>query len=142
MKEAVVNTAHPGLLDDIIAGNADRWVGAEFVDDAYTAVSMDTYVARQFAKGGGYRGVVFQVGVPQGSPALSVNGTLGRSMSKFADEAEVILGRGTKFRIVDVVDASSDTFQQAILQAHGGNPRVASYYQRTHPHIVKLEVIP
>lgn len=68
--------------------------GAEFIDPAYTSTTL----VEPFARGWVQRteqGMVMEIRVPKGSAASTIEAT------KFGQEAELVLARGSKFRILE-----------------------------------------
>jgi hypothetical protein len=83
-----------------------RWVGTAISDPGYMAVSLSPNRAARFSTskdGNSVNGVVFQVDVPRDLPAGSVSGSIDTFMPSFYREHEMLLPRGTRFEIVDVV---------------------------------------
>jgi hypothetical protein len=72
-----------------------NWSGAEFRDLAYGSTSVNMSTARSFAGAGGPDAVVMRVHMPVGTRALNLGGA-----SNYASEAEILLNRGARFRIV------------------------------------------
>jgi len=84
-------------------------IGMEYTDKAYTATSVDPDIAKgfcfqqQFEDGfEDHPPILYEIVVPDGIGALSINGTSAGS-SQFEEEAEMLLARDQKFRVVDVV---------------------------------------
>jgi hypothetical protein len=78
----------------------DRWVashypiGTEFSDKAFVSTSKDVAAALDASTGKESGGMVFRI---LGGKGLDVG-----AMSRFADETEVILPRGSRFRVVGI----------------------------------------
>lgn len=90
-----------------VRGNADvfgalwtqrrdqNWTGAEFLDHGYSSSSVQMSTARGFAGAPGPNAVVMRVYMPTGTRAIN----LGQG-SQYPGEAEILLNRGARFRIV------------------------------------------
>ena len=98
-------------------------IGMEYTDAGYTATSVDSDVAKNFyfqqlmePDFEDTPPILYEVIVPDGVGALSVNGTSAGS-SMFEEEQEMLLGREQKFRVVDVVSPYHDPTQQEMRDA-------------------------
>ena len=90
-------------------GNPEALAGLTIEDPAFTAVSLDSNVAKNFA----YEAfdqrdviappVIMEIEVENGVGALSINGTAPPGTSMFEGEQEMLLGRDSKFEITEVV---------------------------------------
>jgi phage-related protein (TIGR01555 family) len=77
--------------------------GDEFLDSGYMSTSVRLSVADEFRQGvekGDEAGGMLQLLLPKGAPAV----ILGSKLSEFPGEAEVLVNRGTKFRVKSVKD--------------------------------------
>ena len=76
----------------------DPQVGVVFSDPAYTSTSVDEVTARQFT-----RATAFKIHVPAGTPTLDIAAAMHDDKATARDisskEGEVLLPRGTKFKI-------------------------------------------
>ncbi len=72
-----------------------NWTGAEFLDHGYSSSSVQMGTARGFAGAPGPNAVVMRVHMPAGTRAIN----LGQG-SQYPGEAEILLNRGARFRIV------------------------------------------
>ncbi len=72
-----------------------NWSGAEFRDLAYSSSSVNMSTARGFAGAGSPDAVVMRIHMPAGTRAINLGGS-----SAFTSEAEILLNRGARFRIV------------------------------------------
>ena len=89
--------------------------GTEFTDDGYASTTTEPSVARLFS--GGFGGAVVRIAVPAGARALSVasashedlHGPVAQNTEEGLNEREVLLPRGSRFRVTgrhgDVIDA-------------------------------------
>lgn len=68
--------------------------------DAFTSTSKRFNTAKGFA--GDVAGIVFEIKVPKGAPALDVEPTLARYGSSTINEKEVLIPRKTEFKIVNL----------------------------------------
>jgi hypothetical protein len=97
-----------------LATNPEDLIGLSWTDDAFSATSLSPRRAREFAIGERPRpdtmGVLFAIEVPNGVGAAPVNGYLNMFTPAFSNEFEMLLGRGTTFRITDVV-TPADQFE-------------------------------
>lgn len=71
-----------------------NWTGAEFQDLAYTSTTISDHTVDTF-KGASPNSVVMRVLLPAGTRAINLG-----SSSSFSNEAEILLNRGARFRIV------------------------------------------
>jgi hypothetical protein len=72
-----------------------NWTGAEFLDHGYSSSSVQMGTARAFAGAPGPNAVVMRLHMPAGTRAIN----LGQG-SQYPGEAEILLNRGARFRIV------------------------------------------
>lgn len=71
-------------------------IGQDMTLTSYTSSSISAEIALDFLNAN-KENVFFQILVPNGTRAIVTN----------ADEAEMILGRGTKFKVLDIIDKSA-----------------------------------
>jgi HK97 family phage portal protein len=89
---------HKGII------NGEIGVGGEFEDPAYSSVSLNKRIAKDFATG--REGVLIHVRIPKGTAiSLPAAGETGRIND---GESELILPRGTRFRIVAILSDPRD----------------------------------
>lgn len=97
-----------------LSTNPEDLIGLSWTDEAFSATSLSPARAREFALGERPRpstmGVLFAIEVPNGVGAAPVNGYLNMFQPRFVGEFEMLLGRGTQFRITDVA-TPADQFE-------------------------------
>lgn len=84
------------MAKDILNGNIDKYIGATIQDKGYVSTSLGATTRFQNKVG-------FQIKAPKGT-----NGVYVESITSTAGEQEVILPRGTTFRIVEIKKQGSD----------------------------------
>jgi hypothetical protein len=104
--------------------NWQSLVGSQFVDDGYTAVSLSPNRASGFAttadggSGPRVKGVLIRVDVPPEINAGSVSGSLDSFSPAWNREHEMLLGRGTRFEVVEVTQPSiGESFAYDTIEA-------------------------
>lgn len=92
-------TTYRGIDEKLFDGIASRATPGKTVlrDPAYMSTSLERSVAHGFAKQGKGRGGIIKVKVPAGARALNVT-----TISEFKGEREVLLGRGSKYRVTKI----------------------------------------
>jgi hypothetical protein len=84
------------IFGDLWTQHRDRnWAGAELRDLAYSSSTVSPGTACAFAGCGGQNAVVMRIHMPAGTRAINLGGN-----SLFPGEAEILLNRGARFRIV------------------------------------------
>jgi hypothetical protein len=83
----------PGILDGLAKGST-------FVDKGFTSTSTNIKQAQGFSGGG----TIMKINVPKGSRAISL-----RKNSKYAEEQEILVKRGGRYRIRGVEQHTLDT---------------------------------
>lgn len=111
--DKAIETAPP-LSEEVIAyrgikGNGLNFfetlkVGDVFEDKGYVSTTVDAGVAQQFGSSGSmYQGLAMRIKLPAGSKGIFPSGykALGRDdWERNADEAEFLLPRGSKFKVI------------------------------------------
>lgn len=87
-------------------------IGVTYQDDAFVSTTMDRDFAKKWA---GSRGVVFQMIVPKGTPAIYLDSF---SVNQ-GDEVEVLLPRGSQVRIVNIMWNERPVRIQAVYVGKG-----------------------
>lgn len=80
-------------------------VGQSFMDPAYISTSTHDKISTEYAANSKIR---FKIVVPAGKKVLPINTVLGKKNHYFG-EHEVLLPRGSKFKVVEVVNETWDT---------------------------------
>jgi hypothetical protein len=132
-----------------LATNPRSLVGLEWTDSAYSATSLSPVRAREFAWGEtpteSTMGVLFRVTVPNGTGAAPVNGYLNPYNPRFTEEFEMLIGRGSTFRITEVVTPLD---QAELLNPKWTNTvwdpdkNVWAHLRRDNIPVVHIEVVP
>ena len=104
--------------------NWESLVGRQFVDNGYSAVSLSPNRASGFAttadggSGPRVKGVLIRVDVPPEINAGSVSGSLDSFSPAWNREHEMLLGRGTRFEVVEVTQPSiGESFAYDTIEA-------------------------
>ena len=100
-------TTYRGVSGDYADRLRNAPVGSQIQDRGFMSTSTDPSVARSF---GGFGGMQMQVEVPEGSRAIFMN-AMGRK-SIFANESELMLGRGA---ILEVVEQSEFSVRMRLV---------------------------
>lgn len=107
----------------LVDGDNNRLAGLTLEDPAFTAVSLDSNVGKTFAyeafddRGVIAPPVVMEIEVENGIGALSINGTANPGTAMFEGEQEMLLGRGSKFEIVEVVSPYNEDMQDVMRRS-------------------------
>jgi len=96
---------------------AESLVGAEWTDEGYTSTSANPDVAVDFANMSRAADVS-----PVALRLLTPAGTKGMSLGSWGYEAEVLLGRGTRFRVVADHGADESGFRRLDVEVIQGRP--------------------
>ena len=112
---------HRGIHSDYAREIADYPVGAVFHDLGYSSTSLSPSTGEQFSRYGDDDdkfGLVLEIAVPAGTRGVSVNQTLG-SLSSLTSEHEILLDRGTTFRVVSKVTDSNGVVKRVRIAVVG-----------------------
>lgn len=85
-------TVYRGLAPEIAS---KLTVGSSFKDGGFTSTSTDKDIGRMYTNIGGGGSALMEIRVPKGAKAISV-----KSASQFTKENEILLNRGSSFRVV------------------------------------------
>lgn len=79
--------------------------GATFTDGGFSSTTASRDIAEGYSSFGGPGGAVMEIKVPKGSKAVSLKDTssFGGSSSSTRSEEEILLNRGGKFKVVEVI---------------------------------------
>lgn len=79
--------------------------GASFTDGGFSSGTASRDIAEAYSSFGGDGGALMEIRVPKGAKAVSLKETsaFGGSSSKTRSEEEILLNRGSNFRVVEVV---------------------------------------
>jgi hypothetical protein len=87
-------------------------VGATFSDKGYVSTSLNRSIAESFTKGGAKGSVVMRIKAKKGTKALPVS-----AISEYQKEHEVLLPRGSNFRVTGVTKKNGVTYVDAEVAA-------------------------
>lgn len=130
----IFETTPRSWLESLFGEEPPIEVGTEIIDQGYVSTSLSRDVARRFKNG---RERLFKIKAPKGTPAAFIDKVYGLRRPHIygnhtelppsifeGDEAEILLSRGTRFRVSDVndeyvtldivgIEKSEDEYQQA-----------------------------
>jgi hypothetical protein len=106
-------------IREFIWQDPKAWIGKTISDDGYWALSLKSGTAEEFSD---VSQMIFRVKVPENFPAASVEGNLLGLAGKNFTEAEMLLPRGSSFRIDNISPFKSIEWPQGWAQ---GDPTVS-----------------
>lgn len=132
-----------------LAENPKSLIGLTWTDEAYSATSLSPVRAREFAireaQDPRSTGLLFRITVPNGTGAAPVNGYLNPYSPRFTNEYEMLIGRGSTFRITEVVtplDQAELLNPKWTHTAWNPEDRVWEHLRRDNLPIIYIEVVP